>query len=43
MKMVMIPYTGITYNFHHVILYEDVYTYENGYTDISCIISGQFY
>lgn len=41
--MVMIPNTGTAYNFHHVILYEDVYTFENGYTDISCIFSSQCY
>lgn len=38
--MMVIPCTGITFkhNFQHVILFEDVDTYENGYTDIACII-----
>lgn len=35
--MIMIPYTGITYkhNFHHAILFEEVYTHENGCTDVA--------
>lgn len=38
--MMMIPCTGLTHehNFQFVILVEDVYLYENGYTDIVCII-----
>lgn len=36
----MIPFTGLTYehNFQLVILFEAMDLYENGYTDIVCII-----